>query len=128
MARAIPVLPDDDSRIVCPGRRLPSFSASSIIALAARSLTEPPGFWPSSLARMRTRGFGLSFDTSTMGVFPTRSSTDSYTGNAALLAGSGKPTSPLGILPRQDGDRLFDDLLAVDEVRPHRRRRWTQRD
>jgi len=75
MARAIPVLPDEDSMICWPGRRLPSFSASSIIALAARSLTEPPGFHPSSLARMATRGLGLRELTSTIGVLPIRSRT-----------------------------------------------------
>jgi hypothetical protein len=58
MARAMPVLPELDSSTVTPGPSRPSFSASSTIALAARSLTDPPGFWPSSLARMRTRGFG----------------------------------------------------------------------
>ena len=33
-------------------------SASSIILSAMRSFDEPPGFWPSSLAQMRTSGFG----------------------------------------------------------------------
>src|SRR5947208_1922393 len=75
MARAMPVLPEDDSTICCPGERLPSFSASSIIALAARSFTLPPGFWPSSLRTIRACGFGLSEVTSTSGVLPMRSST-----------------------------------------------------
>ncbi len=78
-ASAIPVLPDDGSTIVCPGRSTPSFSACSIIALAMRSLTEPNGFWLSSLARMRTFGLGESEDTSTIGVLPIRSSTLSLT-------------------------------------------------
>ena len=71
----MPVLPEDDSMIVCPGRRIPSFSASTTMARAILSLTEPPGFWPSSLARMRTAGLGLSRLTSTSGVSPMRSST-----------------------------------------------------
>ena len=75
MARAMPVFPDDDSMICWPGRRLPSFSASSIMALAARSLTDPPGFQPSSLATIATRGLGLRALMSTIGVLPIRSST-----------------------------------------------------
>jgi hypothetical protein len=79
IASAMPVLPEDDSRITWPepGVRIPSFSASMIICFAARSLTDPPGFWPSSLARIRTRGLGLSWEMSTIGVSPMRSSTDS---------------------------------------------------
>ena len=75
----MPVLPDDDSSTTWPdpGCSTPSFSASSTIHFAARSFTEPPGFWPSSLAKMRTRGFGLSAETSTSGVLPMRSSTES---------------------------------------------------
>src|SRR3954449_13491661 len=88
----MPVLPEDDSRITCPEPRVrvPSFSASSIIQRAARSFTEPPGFCPSSLARIRTFGFGLSADTSTIGVLPMRSSAESYTGTA------GAPRKPTG--------------------------------
>jgi hypothetical protein len=50
MARAMPVLPDDDSMHVLPGWSSPLGSAASIIHLAARSFTDPPGFCPSSLA------------------------------------------------------------------------------
>ena len=78
IASAIPVLPDDDSRICCPGRRDPSFSASSTIDFAALSFTDPPGFQPSSLARIVTRGLGLNSLTLTIGVFPMRSRTLSY--------------------------------------------------
>ena len=73
------MLPDDGSRIVWPGGRWPDFSASSIMVLAMRSLTDPNGFWLSSLARMRTFGFGDSTDTSTSGVLPISSSTLSWT-------------------------------------------------
>src|SRR5436305_4453383 len=70
MARPMPVLPDDGSSSVWPGFSVPSASASSIMLRAMRSFTDPPGFWPSSLARMRTAGFGLSRLTSTSGVSP----------------------------------------------------------
>ena len=71
----MPVLPDDGSMIVWPGCSWPSFSACSIMFLAMRSLTEPNGFWPSSLATMRTFGFGDRLLTSTIGVLPIMSST-----------------------------------------------------
>ena len=58
-----------------PGSSRPSFSAASIIDLAMRSFTEPNGFCISSLARMRTLGFGERLETSTIGVLPIRSST-----------------------------------------------------
>ena len=73
---AMPVLPDDGSMSVLPGVSVPSASASVIIFSAMRSFTEPAGFWPSILARMRTSGFGLSWLTSTSGVLPMRSSTE----------------------------------------------------
>ena len=56
----MPVLPDEGSIRVWPGSACPSFSASSTIDRAIRSFTDPPGFCPSSLIRMRTLGFGLS--------------------------------------------------------------------
>ena len=76
MAMPMPVLPEDGSIRVCPGSRMPSFSAASIMDRAIRSFTEPPGFWPSSLIRMRTSGLGLSELMSTSGVLPIRSSTE----------------------------------------------------
>src|SRR4029077_19897017 len=88
---AMPVLPDDGSRMRCPGLSDPSFSAASIIARAMRSFTEPNGFWLSILARFRTRGFGLSALTSTSGVLPIMSSAEPYTAaiNEMLLGQSG---------------------------------------
>jgi hypothetical protein len=44
-----------------------------------RSFTEPNGFWLSSLARIRTSGFGDNSDTSTSGVSPIMSSTLRFT-------------------------------------------------
>ena len=79
MASAMPVLPDDGSMMVLPGVSEPSASASRIMAFAMRSFTEPAGFCISILARMRTFGFGLRFDTSTIGVLPIMSSTELQT-------------------------------------------------
>jgi hypothetical protein len=67
------VLPDVGSRIVWPGPIAPSPSAASIIAFATRSLTEPVGLRPSSLAKIRTSGVGESRGSSTSGVLPTAS-------------------------------------------------------
>ena len=40
----MPVLPEEGSRMVEPGRSVPSATAASIIERATRSLTDPPGF------------------------------------------------------------------------------------
>jgi hypothetical protein len=72
----MPVLPDDGSISVRPGVRVPSASASRIIWRAMRSLIDPAGFWPSSLARIRTSGLGLRRLTSTIGVLPMSSTTE----------------------------------------------------
>src|SRR5215471_8916470 len=112
-ARAMPVLPDDGCTMVCPGASRPSFSAASIIDRAMRSLTEPNGFWLSSLARMRTRGLGLSALTSTSGVFPIMSSTFSKTGTRAS---SKSRLRQSGILSREAADRLLPDLAVDDPV------------
>ena len=66
----MPVLPEVGSRIVWPGPISPSASACSIIALATRSLTEPVGLWPSSLAKIFTSGLGESRCSWTIGVLP----------------------------------------------------------
>ena len=51
IASPIPVFPLVGSTSVEPGRSVPFFSASSIIERAIRSLTLPPGFCDSTLAR-----------------------------------------------------------------------------
>ena len=79
MARAMPVFPEDGSTMVRPGVSVPSASAASIMERAIRSLTEPAGFWPSSLASSRTCRLGVSSLTSTIGVSPIRSSTEEWT-------------------------------------------------
>ena len=52
MQRPMPVLPAVPSTIVPPGLSLPERTASKIMASAARSLTEPPGFMNSALPRI----------------------------------------------------------------------------
>src|SRR5436853_7231385 len=74
---------------------------------AMRSLTEPPGFWPSSLARMRTRGAGLSPLTSTSGVSPMRSSPLAY----SVMVPRGQPGRSGS--PRAAGHRRQDRYHAV---------------
>jgi hypothetical protein len=48
----MPVLPAVPSTMTPPGRSAPRSSASLMIASAARSLTEPPGFKNSALPRI----------------------------------------------------------------------------
>src|SRR4051795_8467264 len=74
----MPVLPLVGSRIVQPGRRVPSFSACWIIASAARSLIEPVGLRSSSFAQRRTSGLGDSVGRPTSGVPPTEARRSSY--------------------------------------------------
>ena len=70
IASEMPVLPEVGSRIVWPGRMSPFSSASSMSARATRSLTEPVGLCDSSLAQIRTPGFGERRLSSTSGVLP----------------------------------------------------------
>ena len=73
IARPTPVLPEVGSTIVPPGRNQPLRSASSIIRIPIRSLTDPPGLSISSLATSR-RGdpgtLGQSRLSRTSGVLP----------------------------------------------------------
>src|SRR5262249_9067124 len=110
-ARPMPVLPEDGSRIVSPGRRLPSASASSTIFSAIRSFDDPPGFWPSSFAHIRTAGFGDSSWMATSGVSPISPRTSSW----RMAAGSARPRST----PRdggEDGDRVAVGDLGVEAL------------
>src|ERR671939_1299071 len=66
----MPVLPLVGSRMTRSRVSTPSRSASASIWRAIRSFTEPVGLWPSSLAKMRTPGFGLKPGSSTSGVWP----------------------------------------------------------
>ena len=71
------MLPLVGSKMVHPGVKVPSASAASIIAIAARSLIEPVGFRSSSFAQSRTSADGERFGSPTRGVFPTDSSNES---------------------------------------------------
>ena len=71
------MLPLVGSRIVQPGVSVPSASAASIMAIAARSLIDPVGFRSSSFAQSRTSADGERFGRPTRGVFPTDSSNES---------------------------------------------------
>src|SRR4051794_35793933 len=122
-ASAMPVLPLDGSRMVWPATRRPLFSACSIIDLAMRSLTEPNGFWPSSLATIRTSGLGDSRLTSTIGVLPIMSRTFSKgtitTPNQRWLTIYSDQPDQYGqdsISP--DGDTLFGDRFVDDPIGP----------
>src|SRR5919106_2083617 len=73
MASLWPVLPDVGSTIVPPARRWPARSAASIIRRPIRSLTLPPGFSISSLARIVGRTPEATRPRRTIGVLPTES-------------------------------------------------------
>src|SRR3954453_19836616 len=87
MASEMPVLPLVGSRIVAPGCSEPSFSAASIIAIAARSLIEPVGLWSSSLAHSRPSGPGHADETQTRGLPPRESTRDAKRARADLPGG-----------------------------------------
>src|SRR5688572_18487560 len=84
----MPVLPLVGSRIVAPGCSDPSFSAASIIAMAARSLIEPVGLWSSSLAHSRTSGVGDSRGSPTSGVLPRESTSEAKRAMAVSWGGA----------------------------------------
>ena len=52
IAKPVPIFPEVSSTTVCPGERIPKFSASSMMPNAARSFFEKPGFRYSSFARI----------------------------------------------------------------------------
>jgi hypothetical protein len=85
MANPIPVLPEVGSTsVVVPGAMSPRFSASRIMLLAIRSLTELAGFWLSSLhTNWAPQSEEMRFSW-TRGVFPISSKT-----LAAILGGGG---------------------------------------
>ena len=75
-ARPIPVLPLVGSIMVAPSFKIPFFSASSIIANAILSFTEPAGLNASSFTKMAasvTPAFAAYLPAFTIGVFPTNS-------------------------------------------------------
>ena len=76
-ARPMPVLPDVGSMRTVSSFTLPAFTASSIIAFAMRSFTEPAGLNNSTLPRMVASRlwFFSKFVSSTRGVLPISSDT-----------------------------------------------------
>src|SRR5215218_5431616 len=116
----MPVLPLVGSSSFRPGSSTPAASASSIIALATRSLIEPVGFWPSSLAYSWTVSERLaaaaSRGSSISGVQPTVSSSD-----GRVSVGLAQPT---GDSRKQDdrlalGDRRVQALARADVLAAH---------
>src|SRR5437867_8726342 len=80
MARPCPVFPDVGSTIVPPGFSRPARSAASIMGSPMRSLTLPPGFSISNLARMVGFRPRVTLCRRTSGVLPTASRKLSITG------------------------------------------------
>src|SRR3954471_4595976 len=110
----MPVLPEVGSRIVQPGRSRPSFSATSTIFSAARSLMEPVGFWSSSLAHSRTSAEGESRGRPTSGVLPTESRAESKRTRTESVRGLAQPglDPPDRAASPRDGWQ-YDDLVTV---------------
>ena len=98
MASEIPVLPLVGSRMVAPGRSVPSASATLIMLSAARSLIEPVGLRSSSLAHSRTDSLGDRFGRPISGVCPTDSASEAYrVTEPPATAGSTTTTSPSAV-------------------------------
>src|SRR6476619_5186063 len=110
----MPVLPEVGSRIVQPGRSVPSFSATSTIFSAARSLMDPVGFWSSSFAQRRTSADGDSRGRPTSGVPPTEPSVEAKrTGGSA--AGDGWEHDDLVAVADRGVEAAGEaDVLVVD--------------
>src|SRR5438552_17637663 len=111
MARPWPVLPDVGSTIVPPGFSAPARSAASTILRPMRSLTLPPGFSVSSLARTVGRTPWVTLWRRTSGVFPTASRNDSK-----LPPGRGPDSFSTTGAPGREGLRQPPDPRCVAEV------------
>src|SRR6516165_1386327 len=132
MASPMPVFPDVGSNNTwsgSPGASTPRCSASSIIASATRSLTDPPGFCPSSFRYRRAEGLGLSALTSTSGVLPMRSRIDGYrvtasseqrnSGSGPSTAGDGGQDRHLGAVWHRRVQALEVAHVVVVDVNVH---------
>src|SRR5690348_4348191 len=113
IASAIPVLPEVESRMVLPGRNSPLSIPRSNMLRAARSLTDPPGLKPSSLAKIRTCGRSspaATARTSSSGVLPisSRTSCARATGTISWLTAAGDR--------RDDGDVVAILYLRVELI------------
>ena len=69
------MLPEVGSTIVSPGLILPSASATSIMLIAMRSLTDAPGFWYSNFTYTSALSSGTTRFNLTSGVLPINSVT-----------------------------------------------------
>src|SRR5215210_5161963 len=117
MASEIPVLPLVGSKIVAPGRRVPSASAIRIMCRAARSLIEPVGLRSSSLAQSRTESLGDRFGRPTSGVWPTDSANEAYrvTRTTRSAAGDGRQHNHhVAVRGRRAQPTCEPDVLVVD--------------
>ncbi len=113
------MFPEVGSTMVPPGRRRPSCSAASIIAIPMRSFTDPPGFRNSSLARSWPGTSRPRRSSRTIGVRPTSSRTFGYSRPAiARESVSGPPqTSTCLGTARSNGSTNDYRRLMVDEAR-----------
>ena len=91
--------PEVGSRMVWPGSIAPCTSASSIMYLATRSLTEPGGIAPSSLAQSFI-SFGVICGSSTSGVLPIASRTFSKCPPQGRFSSGSVAISPHRILQK----------------------------
>ncbi len=85
----MPVLPAVPSTMVPPGFSRPDASASRMIASAARSLTEPPGFMNSALPRMAQPVASEARRSRISGVLPIAAGRSSATGGATAACATG---------------------------------------
>src|ERR1700674_4887032 len=99
MASAMPFFPLVASIRVSPRLMSPRFSASTIIDKAGRSLTEPAGLMPSSLASITLLRLQTSCRSCTSGVLPTVSSMVLYMGIKAWRY----PRRSVSFYPRAKG-------------------------
>src|SRR2546422_353296 len=123
----MPVLPLVGSTITrsVPGYSSPCASAASNIASAMRSLTDPDGLAPSSLAQIRTPVLGLKLGSSTSGVLPIdiddQLAQRRALGGDAALAPDARPKHGRNTYvghqrSAEGGDRRAAERLVVDEL------------
>src|SRR3954471_18684961 len=113
IASEMPVVPLVGSRIVQPACSFPSFSAASIIEMAARSLIEPVGLWSSSLAHSRTSDVGDSDGSPTSGVLPSESTSEAERAMAARWSAVPGGEVP-GSAATGDGGEDRDRVAVLD--------------
>ena len=109
-ARPIPVLPLVGSIMVAPSFKIPFFSASSIIANAILSFTEPAGLNASSFTKMAasvTPAFAAYLLAFTIGVFPTNSNVLDLISLMLILLVFAKQNATVSYPPQCDPRRAF---------------------